>query len=59
MKIRHPSFDGSRRRETAQRADVRASTALGGTRRSVACARKRSHERDERFSVSIVHQTQV
>jgi hypothetical protein len=37
-----PSFGGSRRSETAQRLEMRASTALGGTRRSAACARKYS-----------------
>jgi len=46
-----PSFGGSRRRETAQRVEVRASTALGGTRRSAGCARKFSRERGERCDV--------
>ena len=39
-----PTFGGSQRRETAQRPEIRASTALGGTRRSAACARKCSRE---------------
>ena len=44
-----PSIGGSRRRETAQRPELRASTALGGTRRSAACARKCFRERVREF----------
>ena len=44
-----PTFGGSRRREMAQRPEVRASTALGGTSRSAACARKCSRERVREF----------
>jgi len=40
-----PTLGGSRRRETAQRSEIRASTALGGTSRSAACARECSRER--------------
>ena len=39
-KTRRPLLGGSRRRETAQRPEIRASTALGGTRRSAACAQE-------------------